>query len=267
MLYGTVMNKSDISRALPVRFSNLKHFAKSPAHYFEAITQERADSGPLRIGRGVHAMVLGGDYAAFKGAGDRRGKEFKAFEAATKCETILSKAEFYQCKEIADAVMNDQSARETLCQGYNEVKIDGVIGRREICGTVDAFDLNDLVLADLKTTATADPDAFSRLAISYGYVNQLAWYRMLIKMKYNVEMRTFRLVAVEKTAPYCVTVLNIPLDMIEDADKVNRTWFERLIECEESGIFPGYTNGRVIELTRPKPNFSILTDELESEAA
>jgi len=259
------MNNSELSRSIPVRFSNLKYFARSPAHYLHAIQQERTDSGPMRIGRGVHCMVLGGQYDHYEGEGDRRGKGFAEFERNATSDTVLSKAEYWTCKGIADAVKSDPTAREILrgANTQNEVKIEATSSGRDICGTVDAFNLDTLVLADLKTTRDADPKRFSRLAQSYQYVNQLAWYRMLIRMKYGVEMRTMRLVAVETSAPYNVSVINVPLDMILEADIVNATWFARLLECEASGNFPGYTGGAVVEMSRSNYNTNE-TDESEA---
>lgn len=260
------MTKSDQSRSVPVRFSNLKAMSKSPAHYLQAVTQEREDCRAFRIGRGVHAMVLGGSYDHFEGT-DRRAKGFAKFERNAKSETVLTNPEYYECLRIATAVKNDHEAMAAL-SGSCETLIETVIGRRDVRGTPDAFQLTDGVLSDLKTTVCADPKVFSRFALNNHYVNQLAWYRTLIRLKYNVDIRTFRLVAVEKTSPYCVTVINVPLDMIEDADKVNQGWFARLIECEERNDFSGYTGGRVVELVRPgRSNMTALTDELESEAA
>lgn len=260
------MTRSEQSRAIPVRFSNLKQFAKSPAHYLQAITTEREDSRAMRIGRAVHALVLGGAYDRFDG-NDRRAKGYAEFERNAKSDTVLTNPEYFEALRIATAVQDDLEAARAL-SGTREMLLETAVGKRAVRGTPDAFDLDDLVLSDLKTTKSADPSEFSRHAVNMNYVGQLAWYRMLVGLVHGVDIRTFRLVAVETTAPYCVTVLNVPLDMVEEADKVNRTWFERLIECESTDSFPGYTGGKVIELVRPrnKTDHSVMTDELEDAA-
>lgn len=262
------MNKSqseasEISRAVPVRFSALKHFAKSPAHYFHAITAERTDSRAMRLGRAIHAIVLGGKYDVFDGS-DRRTKGWTEFERNAKSDTVLTTPEYYEAKRIAEAVNGDREAFQTL-SGERESLLETSLDGRALRGTPDAFRLEYGILADLKSTQCSDPAVFSRHAEAMLYPNQLAWYRMLIKLVYGVDMRTFRLVAVETQAPYNVTVLNVPLDAIEEAHETNMRWFRQLLECEATGVFGGYSGGKVIEMER-RQLASPFTGEAEDAA-
>jgi len=242
------MNKSEISRAVPLRFSALKHFAKSPAHYFHAITAERTDSRAMRLGRAIHAIVLGGKYDVFDGA-DRRTKGWTEFERSAKSDTVLTTPEFFEARRIAQAVKDDAGASLAL-GGMRESLLETSLAGRAVRGTPDAFSLDIGVLADLKSTQCSDPAVFSRHAEAMLYPNQLAWYRMLIKLVHGVDMRIFRLVAVETQAPYNVTVLNVPLDAIDEAHETNMRWFRQLLECEATGVFGGYSGGKVIEMER-----------------
>ncbi len=251
------MNKSEVSRAVPLRFSALKHFAKSPAHYYHAITAERTDSRAMRLGRAIHAIVLGGKCDVFDGS-DRRAKGWAEFERNAKSETVLTAPEFFEARRIAQAVKDDAGACAAL-SGRKEELLETSLDGRALRGTPDAFHADALraELADLKSTQCADPAVFSRHAAQMLYPNQLAWYRMLVKMVHGVDIRTFRLVAVETSAPHNVTVLNVPLDMVEEAHETNMSWFKRLLECEATGEFPGYSGGRVIEMER-RPTMNIV---------
>ena len=91
------------------------------------------------------------------------------------------------------------------------------------------------------------------------YVNQLAFYRRAL---FGIaEIDKFRLVAIETSAPYCVSVINIPEEMIIQADLENMVWFNRLLECERTNKFPGYTGGGMVELVKPRSYKPTQTEE------
>lgn len=242
------MTNQERSRTIPLRFSALKHMAKSPRHYLHAITEERTDSRAMRMGRAIHALVLGGNIDVFDG-GDRRAKGYAEFERNAKSDTVLTNPEYYEALRVAKAVKEDSAASDAL-YGKKEELLETQLNSRALRGTPDAYSPDKLVLTDLKSTQCSDPSVFSRHAVEMQYPNQLAWYRMLIKLVHGVEMRTFRLVAVESSAPYNVSVINVPLELIDEAQRQNMIWFNRLLECEATGNFPGYTNGSVVELVR-----------------
>ena len=86
----------------PVRFSNLRLMAKSPAHYRAALDGEREDTLAMRLGRLVHALVLGGDYLVWDGT--RRGKEWDRFAEENAGREIVTASELAQAEPVAAAV-------------------------------------------------------------------------------------------------------------------------------------------------------------------
>lgn len=72
--------------ARPVYFSDLKRMALSPAHVLAALQEPGPDTPALRLGRIVHALVLGGNFIVYDG--DRTGNKWKAFQAIVSGEVV-----------------------------------------------------------------------------------------------------------------------------------------------------------------------------------
>lgn len=256
----------------PIRFSNLKHIARSPAHYHHAVTVGRDDKPWLRGGRGLHAVLFDTPYVVFDGA-SRRGKAWDAF-----VEVELSDAKFQtnpgDAPEVilanelpvymamTDAIRSELARQDLdhLLHGETEKRIEWEWLGRKCAGTPDVASAAHIV--DVKTTCNADPRRFHWDARKFCYAEQLVWYdsgvclaessaestssRCSQRMVYrestgdDVTMRDLYIIAVEKTAPHPVVIWRVTDKMRIQAEKTTRLWIEQLLACEAANQWPGY---------------------------
>lgn len=247
----------------PVRFSNLKHLARSPLHYHHAVTVGRADKPWLRGGRGLHSVLFGTPYVVFTG-GARRGKAWETFlevelsdakfltDPGSAPEVILE-SELPTYERMAASIRAELRRQDLsyLLEGDIEKRIEWEWLGRKCAGTPDVLrPWSHLV--DVKTTCNADPRRFVWDARKFFYAEQLTWYakgdrehrtRKIAQGGTGVpqiECKDLYIIAVEKTAPHPVVVWRVTDRMREQAEKTLRLWFEQLLACEASSSWPSY---------------------------
>lgn len=223
----------------PVHFSQLKHMAQSPAHYYQAVNGGWASTGAQIFGRGAHAMILDQPYAVFDGK-VRRGKEWEAFKEENHGVPWLSRREADQCKALADAVADHREASRLIFGGnaVREQKVGWMQLGRECAGTPDVR--NTSYIVDLKTTKSSHPERFMRDATWRSYHAQLAWYLDGVALSGLGKPTEAYVVAVESTPPHTVTVFRLTERAIDQGRRLCRIWLERVIGCERDGYWPGY---------------------------
>lgn len=233
----------------PVRFSNLKHIARSPAHY-KASLSGRPDSASLRLGRIVDTVILGGPpVVVFEGT--RRGKAWDQFQEAHPDDEIVTETEWEAAQPVIAAVRRHERAMSLLTSGTPKKRIWWNWLGRACSGEPD---VQGQYLVDLKTTRCAEPGRFTKQAMWLSYHAQLAWYRNGLLLSGAEPPAQVYIVAVETSDPFPVTVLRLTERAIEQGERLCRLWMERLIACEMSGDWPGYVQS-VVDLDVP--------DELE----
>lgn len=230
-------------RTVPVRFTNLKQMARSPAHYLHNLQQEREDTPAFKLGRATHRLALEGILPVIYD-GRRAGKEWEAFAAGQQCpmEDILNVRESEQVCAIAGAVRRHPEAVRLL-RGTIEQKLQWQLGGRDCQGTPDVVAHGHI--ADLKTCRDAHPDRLMWQALRLNYHAQLAWYREGVRLSGAGTPSEAYIVAVESTPPHPVVVLRVTEPMLERGARLCRLWFEQLLVCEESGVWPGYSEAIV----------------------
>lgn len=230
---------------LPIRFSTLKKIALSPAHYRAAMLAPpgSVDSPAMRLGRLVHAMVLGGELPAVWD-GDRRGKAWADFQAANVAREIVTRSEYERADAIAAAVGADPVARSFLPDdGTYETRIDWTYAGRAFRSTPDVLTPSG-VIVDLKTTNDAHPRRFQSQAWRMHYHAQLACYREAVRSTGRTVTGAV-LIAVETSEPYAVSVHRLTERALEEGDRAWRSWVERLLVCELGDDWPGYAEAAV----------------------
>lgn len=226
-----------LAEKAPVRFSNLKHMAKSPAHYRENMINPGGQTEAMRRGSYTHALVLGTADKWVQYDGVRRGKFWDAFQDDHPHQEIISATEAAPCVAIAAAVRRHEQAMALITGGVCEQTIDWNWLGRSCQGTPDVRAPD--YIADLKTTRCSEPGRFVRDATFRAYHAQLAWYLDGA----NASGRTPRdayVIAVESTPPYPVTVLKMTPSALDMGRRLCRFWMERLLACEEAERWPGY---------------------------
>ena len=255
-------------RQIPVRFSALKNIARSPAHYRHAC-QRWDDANPLcrKLGTATHALAFephrvvvyqGGTWTrdvTSKGTGKtktvttrysatRSGAYWKAFQKEHAGKVIVTPGEYKTASEMAEALQSDPLVRPFLFSpGLKlEKRIEWTIGGRKCAGTPDAFGLADghgLVVPDLKTARTAEPERFMSAARWASYPAQATWYAdALLELGHG--WHAPMLIAIESTPPYPCVPFKLTERVIEMGRRQYMGWLERLKVCEDSNEWPGY---------------------------
>lgn len=224
----------------PVRFSYLKHMARSPAHYKAALTTPY-DSASFRLGRMVDVAVLGGPEPVVWD-GSRRGKAWEEFRDAHPGSEIVTASEMETAQPIIDSVLRHEHAMHLLRSGTAKKRIFWDWLGRSCSGEPDVA---GKYLVDLKTTRSAEPGQFTRQGLWYSYHAQLAWYRMGLLLSGAEPPSQAFIVAVETSPPFPVTVLCLTERAIEQGERLCRVWMERLLACETADRWPGYVESTV----------------------
>jgi hypothetical protein len=224
----------------PLRFSQLRRMAQSPAHYLAA---PEPSSSAIDIGNAADALILGSaEPVTFYPGSVRRGKEWESFAAAHAHSIILTKREHAIAEGMAEAVRRCPHATQVLDGLIRETRYWTVQGR-SCRGTPDVHGVN--FLTDLKTGETSDPRRFPWKVRQFAYHAQLAWYRAgVIACGLPVPEDCY-IVAVEQTPPHVVTVFRLTPQTLDLGERLCRLWFEQLKVCEESGVYPGYSQSIV----------------------
>lgn len=229
----------------PVRFSHLKHIARSPAHYRAALTAS-FDSTSLRLGRIVDVGVLGGPEPVIYD-GTRRGKAWEQFRDQHGGLEIVTASEVESAQPIIDAVLGHEAAMSLLRSGAIKKRLHWDWLGRACTGEPDVA---GRALVDLKTTRDAEPGRFTKQALWYSYHAQLAFYRLGMVSSGAEPPAQVYIVAVETAPPYPVTVLQLTERAIEQGERLCRLWMERLLACEATNEWPGYVQS-VVDLDVP----------------
>lgn len=214
-----------------LHFSQLKHIDKSAQHYLYALKNPPEQTAVMRFGTAVHTAVLGGGAIAVW-EGDRRGNAWKCFEEDHRDQLILTTKEHKLIMGAAHAVMSNDDAMRAL-EGKREVKLTWDYAGRKCGGRIDV--VGSECVTELKATTCAEPNWFQRHGRTLGYPAQVRWYMHAVKKaKGNI-------VAVEMKPPHLVTVLPLTEECLLQAQRQLTTWLEKLRLCEESNVWPGYS--------------------------
>ena len=230
-----------------LRFSTIKHFASSPAHFAYWHGREMEPSAAMRIGTAVHSAVLGGA-PVVRYDGVRRGKAWDDFEASHPGATILTATEYDTAQQCAAATRASAASAEVLYDGHgtNERLIEWDFNGIPFRSTPDRYyGPNDAAtLVELKTTRSAQPARFLRDATSRWYHSQLAVYRAALATV-GVTVARAVIVAVETVPPYNVTVLELTDRALDVGYRTACGWLEQYKVCEASGEWPGYAQAPI----------------------
>lgn len=228
-------------RTLPVRFTRLKHFSASAAHYFQACQEDNDDTIAYRFGRGFHALSLGTPVHRWTGK-NRNSNDYKAFVKENPGVEVLTAKEWDQAHRMFEAVQRHPTARELLFGKGTvlEETIEWQFGGRKCTSRPDARRGTD-VLVDLKSTVCSEPRKFNRDAVFRGYHSQFSFYGHAVADRFGAFPTQSLCVAVEKKKPHVVTVLELPKETLVEGEKAWRLWWEQLMTCEAANVWPGYT--------------------------
>lgn len=221
----------------PVRWSNLKWMAESPAHYRYNLDNPVQPTPAMRFGSLVHGILLGFQYgkpAVFDG--ERRGKAWTEFKEQFSSVEIVTVDEWDGAMACADAVRWNPVCGHMIDAGAKEHRITWDIAGRPCSGTPD---VHGDILLDLKVTPYTNP---ARIA---WHVRKMMWHAQLAWYKHGIEanggsVSDVYLVCVTPKPPYLPVAYWLKPESIDAGTKQWRLLFERLLVCEASNEWPGY---------------------------
>lgn len=153
---------------------------------------------------------------------------------------------------MRDAVMAHPIAGGLFTNGRPEVSLyhhDTDSGVR-LRGRADWL-TSDGDIIDLKTAKTANIAELGPHFWRYGYHMQEAWYRALVVALGINPDPSFTFVVVDKTPPYPVVVVKWNDEAVAEGERLNRLAIRTYAECMESGVWPGYSDGRIETISLP----------------
>lgn len=204
----------------------------------------------LLFGQVFHKLVLEPDaftteYAVAPDV-DRRTKEGKLqwaeFKETGDGKTIIP-SEMYEQAAVMRASVEAEPLAVKLLNGSREAPFfwrDDLTGEECKCRT-DCLNQNysQPIVVDLKSTADASTEAFTKDAIRYGYDFQAAMYSAGVEANI-MERPLFVFIAVEKTPPYAVNILQADERLLRRGDRIFRNALTVYHECKLSGNWYGY---------------------------
>ena len=228
--------------------SEMKEFARTPAHYRALKENPKPTTPARRIGQLTHLAVF--DPNAFDASTTvapivnkrtNAGKEALAeFELANQGKDMVTQDELDLVLSIAGAVRAHPIVSEHLQVGFAEVSVWARDPETEVLckGRLDWLTGDGLIL-DLKTTEDAGQDAFARSVANYKYDLQTAQYLSLLAAAGRAA-NEFMFIAAEKSPPFGVAVYTLYREDIEQAMAERRILLHRFAECLESDVWPNY---------------------------
>ncbi|CCW14640.1 hypothetical protein EBESD8_52100 [Rhodococcus aetherivorans] len=200
------------------------------------------------MGHAVHTMVLGVgapvvridvDAWTTKAAKEQRDAaraEGKVPLKAADYDTAAAMAASIRRHPVAAALFQDGAAEQSL---YWRDPDTGIMLR---CRPdwLPPNRTGRLLVVDLKTSTSANPDKFAKSCAEYGYHQQAAWYLEGIAALQLADDAAFLFVVQSKTPPFEVTVNELDHESILLGRRLNRHAIDVYAECVESGVWPGY---------------------------
>ncbi|HEY9391019.1 MAG TPA: PD-(D/E)XK nuclease-like domain-containing protein [Mycobacteriales bacterium] len=234
-----------------------------PALFRHAQTAGRPPKAAFDFGHAAHRLVLGvGERIVRVDAQDWRTKaaQQKRDQAYEDGAVPLLAHDYQQVQDMAAALRRDPIASALFNpeSGSPEQSLfwrdehTAVWRRARLDWLANRTDGRRLIVADYKTTASADPAALSKSMHTYGYHQQGAWYLDAVTalgLTGGLEP-AFVLIFQEKTPPYLVTVVQPDPVALRIARERNAVALDTYRRCVTTGHWPGYADG-VISLALP----------------
>lgn len=230
--------------------SGAKVLARNPARYHYDRLHPRDWEPKFNHGHAAHSLMLGvGPQVVEIAANDWRSPKTRGVRdqqlAAGRIPLLTKDAE--QVKAMRDALAKHPHAAQLLSPGgaaeISAFRTDPVTG----CWLRARFDYvraSEGVLVDYKTAESADPAAFARKGIDFGYHMQAGWYLDQAN-GLGLEIERFVFVVQEKVAPFLVSVVEYDADTLALGRAWNRYAIDRWVECLDANTWPGYPDETV----------------------
>jgi len=214
-----------------------KLHSRSPFH---ARFQTRQETSPQRFGSAAHTAVLEPEKfepAYERGPDDRRGNKWKDAEvaAATAGRILLTSGDYDDAMRLRDALHRNPLVRKLTANALAERSgywIDPATG--ELCRCrPDLYNPGMSVIADLKSTTDASPNAWRKRVADYGFHAQEPWYSRGWAAAGGGDVDAFLFITVERDAPYAHAIYELTPSAVAEGEAIMNAALERYAECRK----------------------------------
>ncbi len=247
----------DVYLADPVKGGSLSHSGSRklmPPHcpaYFDYCREHPSEpTDAMEEGRAVHSLLLGGPEVVPVDFDSWRGKEAQRQRGDIRAAgqiPVLAK-DMADLEGMVAALRRHPEASVLLdpARGKAEQtlvwqdKQTGVWRRSRVDFLPDSTPERRMLLPDYKTTRSASPVKLPRAIEDYGYHTQGGWYLDGVEALGLAIAPVFMLIFQEKTPPYLITVVEVPMRTVHIGRIHNRWALEAYAWCTEHDTWPGY---------------------------
>ncbi len=268
-------------RTVRVHFSALKMMALSPAHYAHAATKPWG-GGTLaqRMGTAAHAATFEPHRLVEFTGKVRRGKEWEAFKADQPDDAVVVNAKELAHATAIAAALHAHPVAAPLMFGADVIHEREILWARDgrECSSRPDFRIPGVMIGDLKTCRSAQPERYTRDALWTYYHAQLRFYDFADayetgRTPYDPRTRKgdridLYSVAIESMQPHVATVFALDDSAIISADLAIGTWWQKLLACEAENAWHGYRQSiELLTCDDPENNIMAAFADTDDETA
>jgi hypothetical protein len=223
-----------------------------PAIYRYYATRPSPPRKEFDFGHAAHMLVLGrGPELVVVDAKDWRTKAAKekrdAAHAVGKVPILAAEhrkaqamARAVRKHPIASAILNPEIGQPEQTLIWRDEQ--NGIWRRARLDWLPNDGTGRFIVADYKTTTSANPAAIQKTVYSYGYHAQEDWYLDGVRSLGLAADPAMVFIFQEKTPPYLITVIQLDAAARRAGRAMNRQAIDIYRQCREAGVWPGYTD-------------------------
>lgn len=242
--------------------TELKKIAISPMHYRFWKDNPQEDTPALLFGRAAHKYMLEKDdffneFAVAPNINRRTNagkEEWAKFVEDNKGKDVITQDDLDKAKAMYEVLYKTPFV-DKLLSGKKELSFfatDETTGLKIKARPDCLLTIGDTtILIDYKTCENADTERFMNKAIDLKYDLQLYHYKYVLELN-GIHVDSVMFIAQEKSAPYCVNVLEASEGFLASGKDMFETYMGVFKECTETNNWYGYVNGEVNTLNLPK---------------
>jgi hypothetical protein len=254
--------------------STLSSLAKSPAHCYAL---HQAPGRPQRIatpammgGTLAHCAILephelAARYAVRPAVLDLRTKAGKEWvDCIPAGVDVITEDQRDNAEKQRAAVFNVSELAELLDNGAPELSAfwtdpaTGILCKCRPDWMSPAGD-GSVILLDVKTTTDADPKAFAKTVLQYGYHRQAAWYSNGYERATGHQVLAFVFAVVTNSYPFLASACVLDEQFLALGADDCRELLDEYADCKQSGYWPAFTGMNVV----PAPAWALPSQELD----
>lgn len=168
--------------------------------------------------------------------------EAQAIKEANGREIVPAK-DWDRVHSMRDVLLVNHNYRRIIETGLPELSVFCVIDGVPIKVRLDRVtDLGEII--DYKTTQSAEPERFGRLAHDLGYWCKMALQHDAFKLAYQQDPNGTKLLVQEKDEPWLALMNRLTPEQIMIGRAQYKTALQVFKHCRESDVWPAYANGQ-----------------------